>query len=51
MIEIKSEDHIYEKDLVNQLIMIFQKHNIEKYTVILIQHGSKNILIDWNTTF
>jgi len=30
MIKIKSEEHIYEKDLVNQLIMIFQKHNIEK---------------------
>jgi len=26
VIEIKSEEHIYKKDLVNQLIMIFQKH-------------------------
>jgi hypothetical protein len=51
MIKIKSEEHIYKKDIVNQLIMIFQKHNIERYVVILIQHGSQNMLIDWNTTY
>jgi hypothetical protein len=28
VIEIKSKEHIYKKDLVN-LIMIFQKHNLK----------------------
>jgi hypothetical protein len=51
MIEIKSKYHIYKKDLVNQLTMIFQKHNLKKHDAILIQHGWKNILISWNTSF
>jgi uncharacterized membrane protein len=28
-----------------------EKYSMEKYAVILIQHGSQNMLIDWNTTF
>jgi hypothetical protein len=50
MIETKSKEHIYKKKLSNQLTMIFQKQNLEKHGVILIQHGSKN-MIDWNTAF
>jgi hypothetical protein len=51
IIEIKSKEHIYKKNLVNQLIIIFQKHNIEKHDVNLIQHDSQNMLIGWNATF
>jgi hypothetical protein len=36
-----------KKELSNQLTMIFQKQNLEKHGVILIQHGSKN-MIGWN---
>jgi len=37
VIEIKFEEHMYKKDLVN-LIMIFQKDNWEKHGVVLVQH-------------
>jgi hypothetical protein len=40
VIEIKFEEHIHEKDIVN-LIMIFQKHNLKKHDFVLIQHGLK----------
>jgi len=28
-----------------------KKKNLQKHGVVLIQHGSKNILTGWNTTF
>jgi hypothetical protein len=34
VIEIKFEEHIHKKDIVN-LIMIFQKHNLKKHDVVL----------------
>jgi len=51
VIETKFEEHIYKKNLVNHLSIIFHKHNLKKHGVVLIQHGLKNILIGWNTTF
>lgn len=33
MIKIKSEEHIYKKYFVKQLIMIFHKHNMKKHDV------------------
>jgi hypothetical protein len=48
MIENKYEEHIYKKDFVNQLIMIFCKHNSETHGVILI---SKNMLISNSCMF
>jgi hypothetical protein len=48
MIENKYEEHIYKKDFVNQLIMIFCKHNLETHGVILI---SKNMLISNSCMF
>ncbi len=35
MIETKFEQDIYKNDLLNQLTMIFQKHNLEKLGIIL----------------
>jgi CDP-glycerol glycerophosphotransferase (TagB/SpsB family) len=40
-----------KKNLVNHLTIIFHKHNLEKHRIVLIKHGSKNILIGWNTAF
>jgi hypothetical protein len=53
VIDTTVEEHIYKKknDLVNHLTIIFHKHNLEKHGVVLIKHGSKNILTGWNTTF
>jgi hypothetical protein len=41
VIETIFEEHIYKKYLVNHLIIVFRKHNLKKYGIILIQHGSK----------
>jgi hypothetical protein len=43
--EIKFEEHIYKKNIVNHLTMIFHKHNLEKHGVVLIQHDSKNMMV------
>jgi hypothetical protein len=51
VIETTFEKHIYKKDLVNHLNIIFHKHNLEKHRVVLIHHSSKNILTGWNTSF
>jgi hypothetical protein len=51
VIETTFKDHIYKKNLANHLNIILHKHNLRKHDVILILHGSKNILTSWNTTF
>jgi hypothetical protein len=51
VIQTKFKEHIYKKDIVNHLTIIFHKRNLEKHGIVLIQHGSKNILTGWNTTF
>jgi hypothetical protein len=43
--EIKFEERIYKKNIVNHLTMIFHKHNLEKHGVVLIQHDSKNMMV------
>jgi hypothetical protein len=44
VIETKVEEHIYKKDIVNHLTIIFHKHDLKKHGITLIKHGSKNIL-------
>jgi len=39
--ETKSGEHIYKRDIINQLTTIFKKYYLKKYVDVLIEHGSK----------
>jgi hypothetical protein len=47
MKDTKSKEHIYKNNHVNQLTMIFQKHNLKKHDIILeyekIMQGFQNM--------